>query len=118
MLSSLKVLVANNMRLAGNLAFLGSAVLELKADRDSGPLRNNVYEEIEDMCILGRRAVARDTRVNYPARAESELMLLQKRDGAIIRHPPGLPPNYYRRNNRATKKPGRLLLPGKNSSLL
>src|SRR3954452_22568648 len=48
----------------------------------------------------------------------SELMLLHKRDGAIIRHPPGLPPNYYRRNKRATKKPGRLLLPGKNSSLL
>jgi hypothetical protein len=41
-----------------------------------------------------------------------------EKGGAIIRHPPGLPPNYYRRNKRATKKPGRLLLPGKNSSLL
>ena len=66
------------MTLAVNLAFLESAVLELKAERDGGPLQNDVYEEIEDMCILGRRAVARDTRVNYPARAESELMLLQK----------------------------------------
>jgi hypothetical protein len=84
MLSSLKILVANNMRLAGNLAFLESAVLELKADSDSGPLRNNVYEEIEDMCILGRRAVARDTRVNYPARAESELMLLQNVRASVL----------------------------------
>jgi hypothetical protein len=49
---------------------------------------------------------------------DSELMLLQKRDGAIIRHPPGLPQNYYRRNKRATKEPGRLLLHGKSSSLL
>ena len=49
---------------------------------------------------------------------DSELMLLQKRDGAIISHPPSLPPNYYPRNNRATKKPRRLLLPGKNSPLL
>ena len=72
------------MRLAGNLAFLESAILELKADSDSGPLRNNVYEEIEDMCILGRRAVARDTRVNYPARAESELMLLQNVRASVL----------------------------------
>jgi len=72
------------MTLAGNLAFLESAVLELKADRDSGPLQNDVYEEIEDVCILGRRAVARDTRVNYPARAESELMLLQKVRASVL----------------------------------
>jgi hypothetical protein len=72
------------MTLAGNLAFLESAVLELKADRDSGPLQNDVYEEIEDVCILGRRAVARDTRINYPARAESELMLLQKVRASIL----------------------------------
>ena len=40
-----------------------------------------------------------------------------EKDGAIITHPPGLPLNYYRRNKRATKEPGRLLLHGKNSSL-
>src|SRR6185437_2314099 len=66
------------MTLADNLAFLESSVSELKAERNAGPLQNDVYEAVDDLCHLGHRALARDTRVNYPIRAKSELMLFQK----------------------------------------
>ena len=39
-----------------------------------------------------------------------------EKEGANIRQPPNLPLNYYPRNSKATKRPRRLLLPGKNSS--
>jgi len=67
-----------HMTLADNLAVLESIASELKAERNNGPLENDVYEEVDDICGLLRRAVAGDTRVNYPARAESEMIFLQR----------------------------------------
>ncbi len=64
--------------LAENLAFLESSVLDLKAERNVGPLQNDVYEAIDDLRHLGQRAAVRDTRVNYPLRAKTELVLFQK----------------------------------------
>jgi hypothetical protein len=66
------------MTLRTNLANLVSSLPELKAERDRGPVQNDMYEAIDDWCHLGQRAVAGDTRVNYPARARGELLLLEK----------------------------------------
>ena len=66
------------MNLAGSLAVLQSCIPELKAERSQGPLQNDVYEAVDDLCHLGERAVASDTRINYRARAESDLVLFRK----------------------------------------
>lgn len=70
--------VRKYMTLADNLAFLETAASELRAERNEGPLQNDVYEEIDDIRNLCIRAAAVDTRVNYPVRAESEMKLVQK----------------------------------------
>jgi hypothetical protein len=67
-----------NKTLADNLALLGLSVSDLKAERSLGPLQNDVYEAMDDLCHLGQRAVAGDTRVDYPARAESDFVLFGK----------------------------------------
>jgi hypothetical protein len=61
-----------------NLALLESLLPQLKSERNDGPLENDLCEAIDDWCHLGRRAVENDTRVNYPARAGGERMLLKK----------------------------------------
>jgi hypothetical protein len=66
------------MTLEDNLAALESSVSNLKAERNIGPLQNDIYEAIDDLCHLGHRVIAKDTRVNYPRRAQSDLALLQK----------------------------------------
>ena len=66
------------MALANNLVILESSLSELRAERQDGPLQNDIYEAVDDLCHLGRRAVAGDTRVNYPARVESDLALFQR----------------------------------------
>ena len=66
------------MALENDLAVLESSLPELKAERQDGPLQNDVYEAVDDLCHLGHRAVAGDTRVNYPARVESDLALFQR----------------------------------------
>jgi hypothetical protein len=66
------------MTLADNLAVLVSSVSDLKAERNLGPLQNDVYEAIDDLCHLAQRAVAGDTQVNYPVRAESDMALFRK----------------------------------------
>jgi len=80
-------------------ADMGRSPAERQAERDE---RLRLEREITD---------DKQSKTN-----DSELMLLQKRNGDIIRHPPNLPLNYYPRNKRATKKLRRLLLQGKNSS--
>ncbi len=71
------------MTLAENLAVIESAVSELKGQRNIGPLQNDVYEAIDDLCHLGRRAVVGDTRVNFPVRAGSDLDLCRKLHGIV-----------------------------------
>lgn len=71
------------MTLADNLAFLESSVLDLKAERNIGPLQNDVYEAIDDLRHLGQRAAAKDTRVNYPLRAKTESVLFQELRGIV-----------------------------------
>jgi hypothetical protein len=66
------------MTLEDNLAALESSASNLKAERNIGPLQNDIYEAIDDLCHLGQRVIARDTRVNYPRRAQSDLAILQK----------------------------------------
>jgi hypothetical protein len=66
------------MSLADSLAVLELSLSDLKAERDLGPLQNDVYEAIDDLCHLGQRAVAKDARVNYPVRAGSDLALFRK----------------------------------------
>lgn len=66
------------MTLEENLAALEARLLELRNRWNAGPLENDVYEEIDDCCHLGQRAINMDTRVNYPARAQSEFMCLKK----------------------------------------
>lgn len=74
------------MTLEDDLAAVESSVPNLKADRNIGPLQNDIYEAIDDLCHLGRRVIAKDTRVDYPRRAQSDLALLQKlRDIVSIR---------------------------------
>lgn len=68
----------SRMTLADSLAVLQSSLSQLKNERNIGPLQNDIYEAVEDLCHLGQRAVVRDTRVNYPVRAESDSMLFQK----------------------------------------
>ena len=60
------------MTLDENLAVLQAEVSQLKADRNSGALQNDVYEAIDDLCHLSRAAVSGDTRVNYAARAKGD----------------------------------------------
>ena len=60
------------MTLEENLATLETRLPELKERRNAGPLQNDIYEAVDDCCHLGRRAIENDTRVNYPARAQSE----------------------------------------------
>jgi hypothetical protein len=66
------------MNLADSLAVLQSCIPELMAERNQGPFQNDIYEAIDDLCHLGERAVANDTRINYRARAESDLGLFRK----------------------------------------
>ena len=66
------------MALVNNFAVLESSLSELKAERQDGPLQNDVYEAVDDLCHLCRRAVAGDTHVNYPARVTSDLALFQQ----------------------------------------
>ena len=66
------------MTLAENIAALESAASELSAARNEGPLQNDVYEAIDDLCHFGHHALDCDTRVNYPVRAQRELELIQK----------------------------------------
>jgi len=66
------------MTLADNLALLESSVSNLKAERNLGPLQNDVCEAVDDLCHLGQRAIAGDTRVNYRARAQSDLAIFGK----------------------------------------
>lgn len=75
------------MTLADNLAVLEASVSELKADRNQGPLHNDIYEAIDDLCHLGRRAVASDTRVDYPARVESDFVLFRKLHDIVSARP-------------------------------
>jgi len=70
--------VRTQMTLADNLAVLQSSVPRLQAERNKGPLQNDAFEAVDDLCHLGHRAVASDTRINYPARAESDLALFRK----------------------------------------
>lgn len=63
---------------ADDLAILEASLSELKAERSLGPLQNDLYEAIDDLCHFGRRAAAGDTRINYPVRAGSDLALFQK----------------------------------------
>jgi hypothetical protein len=60
------------MTLEENLAALEARLPELRDRRNAGPLQNDIYEAVDDCCHLGRRAIENDTRVNYPARAQSE----------------------------------------------
>ena len=64
--------------LEDNLAALESSVSKLKAERNIGPLQNDIYEAIDDLCHLSQRVVAKDMRVDYQRRAQSDLALLQK----------------------------------------
>jgi hypothetical protein len=64
--------------LEDNLAALESSVSQLKAERNIGPLQNDIYEAIDDLCRLGQRVIAKDMRVDYPRRAQGDLALLQK----------------------------------------
>jgi hypothetical protein len=66
------------MTLDENLAVLQAEVSQLKADRNSGALQNDVYEAIDDLCHLSRAAVSGDTRVNYAARAKGDLALFER----------------------------------------
>jgi hypothetical protein len=66
------------MTLKDNLTALESTAASLKANRDQGPFQNDIYEAVDDLCHLGQRAANHDTRVNYPARAESDLKLFTK----------------------------------------
>lgn len=70
--------VGTCMNLSDNLTVLQSCILELKAERNQGPLQNDLYEAVDDLCHLGERAVTGDTRINYRARAESDLVLFRK----------------------------------------
>jgi hypothetical protein len=75
------------MTLTDNLGILESSLSDLKAERDKSPIQNDLYEAVDYWCSLGQRAVARDTRVNYPARAGGELQLLEKlRDMLHAKH--------------------------------
>jgi hypothetical protein len=65
------------MTLEDNLAALESSVSNLKAERNIGPLQNDIFEAIDDLCHLGQRVIAKDTRVDYPRRAQSDLAVLQ-----------------------------------------
>jgi hypothetical protein len=75
------------MTVSEKLTPLESALSELKAARNSGPIQNDLYEAIDYWCSLGRRAVAADTRVNYPARVAGELLLLEKLRGLVSTRP-------------------------------
>jgi len=66
------------MTLEENLSVLEARLPELRDSRHTGPLQNDIYEAVEDCCHLGRHAIGNDTRVNYPARAQSEFMCLKK----------------------------------------
>jgi hypothetical protein len=66
------------MTLADNLSVLQSSLSGLKAERDEGPLQNDVYEAVDDLCNFGQRAVANDARIDYSTRAKSDLALFQK----------------------------------------
>jgi hypothetical protein len=66
------------MTLPDDLAILELSVPRLKAERNEGPLQNDVYEAVDDLCHFGRRAIANDTRINYSTRAESDLALFRK----------------------------------------
>jgi hypothetical protein len=66
------------MVLKENLAALEAHISELKDRRTVGPLQNDIYEAVDDCCHLGRCAIENDTRVNFPARAQSEIAHLEE----------------------------------------
>jgi hypothetical protein len=79
------------MTLVENLATLESRLTDLRDRRNDGPLENDIYEAVADCCHLGRRAIEGDTRVNYPARAQSEKMHFRKlRDFWVAKDREGL----------------------------
>jgi hypothetical protein len=66
------------MTLEDNLAALESSVSNLTDERNIGPLQNDIYEAIDDLCHLGQRVVAKDMCVKDPRRAQSDLALLER----------------------------------------
>lgn len=68
----------DQMTLEENLSVLEARLPELRDCRHMGPLQNDIYEEVADCCHLGRRAIENDTRVNYPARSQSEFKCLKE----------------------------------------
>ena len=75
------------MNLKENLDVLQTSLSGLKAEREKGPIQNDLYEAVDYWCVLGQRAVAGDTKVNYPARAEGELQLLGRLRGMLCARP-------------------------------
>jgi hypothetical protein len=75
------------MNLAENLGILESSLSDLKANRNESPVQNDLYEAVDYWCSLGRRATAKDTRVNYPARVAGELQLLETLRGMLHDRP-------------------------------
>lgn len=68
----------NSNSLRQELGSVESFLPDLKAQRQSTALDNDLFEALAYWSDLGRRAVAGDSRVNYPERAREELALVSR----------------------------------------
>lgn len=75
--------------LGNHLIELESYLPRLKERRSTDTFANDCYEAADYWCGLGRRALASDTRVNYPERVRGEFELLAELQGILRDRPIG-----------------------------
>jgi hypothetical protein len=69
--------------LAENVDLLSEYVAEMERERNSAPLANDIFEAAWYWRDLGRFVIKKNTRVNFPARASEEGVLLNQLEQAV-----------------------------------